>query len=183
MTERRVDEITASLSASSANRYQKHFEELEKLANEVDGKEQAVEKIKEASLRQQEILSDVYTKVPDEAKDAILNAQENSSKNVAGVIEVVQGDEKAQEYAQRVEQIQSTEKMERIERLEQAEMEETPNVDPSESIPRELNESKGLLPERELNSQNPIFNEQNSNGGKEIEPAAPIERQQPVLQR
>ena len=183
LTERRVDEMTADPSAASASRYQKHFEQLEELASEIREKEQVIEKIKEASLRQQEVLADVYTKVPDEAKDAILNAQENSSKNVANVIETVQGIEKAQEYIQRVEQIQRVEKVERDERLEQVPMEGAPNADPSESIPRELNENKGLLPGKELNSQNPIFDAQGSNSGKEIEPTAPIEKQQPVPQQ
>ncbi len=153
LTERRIDEISVEPSTAIASRYQMHFEELEKLANEIKDKEQVVEKIKEASLRQQEVLSTVYAQVPDEAKDAILNAQENSSKNVARTIEAVEGADKAREYARRVEQIQLVPKMERAERLEQAPMERTPNANPSQSVPKELKPGQGLNP---LNPLNPL---------------------------
>lgn len=185
LTDRRVDEINTNPSPATANRYQTHFKELEKLAEEAKDKEQVVEKIKEASLRQQDVLAKVYSQVPDEAKDAILNAQENSSKNVANAIEAVQGAKKEQEYVGRVEQIQRIEKLERIERLERAPMEGSPNANPADSVPKELKPGQGLNP---LNPLNPLDEEKKTgeggqSGGERIEPAAPAPMQQPVNQQ
>lgn len=183
LTERRVDEMAIEPRAATADRYQAHFEELEKLAGGAKDKEQVVEKLKEASLRQQEVLSAVYARVSDEAKDAILNAQENSSKNVERTIEAVEGADKAREYAGRVEEMQRVQKMERAGRLEQAPMEGTPNANPSESVPQELREGKGLLPGKEMNPLNPVLDEQGGSGGEGIEPAAPVPMQQPAPRR
>lgn len=183
LSDRRVGEMKDTPSSQVASRYAEHFGQLNELSNQVDGKERAVENIKAASLRQQEILAKVYNQVPENAKDAIINAQENSSKHVAQAVERVEGSQKAQEYIQQVAILQQVEKMGQAERVEQAPMEGSPNQDPSQSIPRGLKEDKGLLPGQELKPLNPALNQQGSNGvGGRMEPAAPVEMNAPVGQ-
>ena len=165
-------------SSQVANRYEEHFRQLSELSNRVEGKGQAVEKIKEASLRQQEVLAKVYNQVPENAKDAIISAQENSSEHVAQTIERVEGSQKAQEYIQQVAIIQRVERMGQIEQLEQTPMEGSPNDNPSESTSKELKGANPLQPEQNLNIQNQGLSGQE--GGSKMEPAVPVEMNQPV---
>jgi len=187
LADRRTEEINISPSIKIANRYSDHFDQLEKIVEKTseDKKEQVTEKIKESNLRQQEVLAKVYNQVPDEAKDAILNAQENSSKNVANVIEATQGTEKEKEYVKQIEQIQRVEKKERTERLKQALKEETPNANPSDNIIKEIKSGQELNP---LNPLNTLFEDQqtgdnNQGENEKIEPASPAEIQQPIQQQ
>lgn len=151
LSDRRVEEMQTAPTAAVAGRYQKHFESLDDLATQVKDQEGAAEKIREASLRQQEVLAKVYDHVPDEAKDAILNAQENSSKNVAAVVGDVLGADQEQKYSEKVGQIQQAEKEERMERLERVEMESNPNANPENNSPRELRGGNELKSGLELN--------------------------------
>ncbi len=183
LTERRIEEIGNSPSPVVTSRYEEHFQKLNELSGQAQNREQAAERIREASLRQQEVLGRVYNQVPEPAKEAIINAQENSSKHVERTIGAVEGSKKAQEYIKRVERIQQLEKLGQLERLEPAPMEGSPNADPSQSTPRELKENKGLLPGQELKQTNPGLNEQEGGGGGgRMEPAAPIEMNAPAGQ-
>ncbi len=183
LTERRVEEIGDTPSPAVTGRYEEHFQKLNELSGQAQNREQAAERIREASLRQQEVLGRVYNQVPEPAKEAIINAQENSSKHVERTIEAVEGPKKAQEYIKRVERIQQLEKLGQLERLEPVPMEGSPNADPSQSTPRELKENKGLLPGQELKQTNPGLNEQGGgDGGNRMEPAAPIEMNAPAGQ-
>jgi len=188
LAERRTDEMNIAPSAKTSERYTQHFQRLEEIIGQIENKEQkerVAEKIKEASLHQQEVLAKVYNQVPDEAKEAILNAQENSAKHVEKTIEAVEGTEKAKEYADEAAKIQQIGKLgqiEKLERIQQAPMESSPNADPSQSAPKELKEGRGLLPGKELNPLNPILEQQGENGGngERMEPAKPVEMRQPA---
>jgi len=178
LTDRRVAEINTEMATSSVDRYEDHFKKLEKLAGETKNKEQVVEKIITASLRQQEVLSKVYATVPDQAKDAILNAQENSSKNVAAVIENVEGADRAQTYIQRIERIQQSEKANQKQRLEQAPMESSPNSNPSEFAPREI---KGTNQINQLNTINSGSVNEAGGGSGQVQPVQPVQLNQPSV--
>ncbi len=174
LTEKRVEEMKNYTNPAVTNLYEKHYQYLDSLAGQMDNKEKVAERIRENSLRQQTVLAEVYVKVPDQAKEAILNAQENSSKHVAKTIEKVEGPQKAQAYIQQVATIQQVEKIGQIQQMEQAPMEGSPNGDPSKSIPKELKGTNPGLPGQNLNEQNPGLPGQA--GGNKMEPAAPVEK-------
>jgi hypothetical protein len=178
LTDRRVEEMNTVPSIKITNRYNGHFERLEKLAAQVQNKKQIVEKIKEVSLRQQEVLAEVYYNVSEPVQELILNAQKNSSKHVEKIVLDVQGFETAQEYIQRVEQIQRTQQIQQLEKTELVPMESNFNDNPSGNIPNQLNP---LNPEQELNPLNPVSETINGgeNGGQ-AESVAPTPMQTPI---
>ncbi|HLE49433.1 MAG TPA: DUF5667 domain-containing protein [Patescibacteria group bacterium] len=164
LTEKRVDEISSYPSSSVLQRYDSNVNKLSRIAEQVENKEDAVEKIKGANLRQQEILAKVYAKVPDEAKGAIVNAQEQSSKHVAQTIQNVQGSDNAQNFTNQVEQIIRIEKAGQV---EQVPMEGSPNANPGEFTPKAINgpnEIKGILPSN-----------QSGDSGGQMQPAEPVQ--------
>jgi hypothetical protein len=177
LTEKRIEEIQSSPSPSIVRLYEKHYQYLDRLTAKVENKEEVANRIEENSLRQQFVLADAYNKAPENAKGAILNAQENSSKQVARTIGRVKGAESAQEYLERVEMIQQLEKVGQMELLDRAEMESVPNTDPSQNSPKDLKGTNPLMQGQDLN---PII--EGKNGGKNIEPAAPIEMNAPAEQ-
>jgi hypothetical protein len=182
LTDRRVDEIANNPSLTIINRYEKHFEQLDKLTTQIQDKVRVTERIKETSLHQQQVLSEIYSKVPQQAKEAVLNAQENSSKHVTRTIEAVEGSQEATEYTTQVIQIQQAEKAEQIEQTKQAPMENSPNSDPSQSAPRELKKTNPIKEEQQLNPLNPIQDANSDANTERIEPAQPIQMDQPVGQ-
>ncbi len=183
LTEKRVDEMNSVPSSDIADRYKEHFRQLEKLTTQTQNKQTVVEKIKETSLRQQETLAEVYNRVPQQARDAIINAQENSSKHVAKTIEAVEGPQKAQEYILRVTMIQQVEKTVQRELMEQAPMEGSPNADPSKNTPKELKGTNELNDQQELKSVNPLLeNKGEGTGNKPMEPAQPAQMNAPAGQ-
>lgn len=161
LTQRRVDEMTLDASSKVGDRYAEHFQDLENLSSQVPDKSEVVQRIKEASLRQQSVLAGVYIKVPDVAKDAIINAQENSSKHVINTIQAVEGVKSADTYTAQVQAIQ---KAEQAGKIEQVQMESGPNPNPSDS---NINAIKGGQGINSLNS----INGQNEGGGTQsVEP-------------
>ncbi len=175
LTERRLDEIKDVPSQAVADHYEENFSQLKEIASQLQNAHDALEKIKEASLRQQEVLAKVYEQVPEEAKDAIENAQENSSKHLAEAIEAIDGHEEAEEYMEEVEEIQKEGQEKRIEKMEQARMENESDDDAEEA--GEPKEGKSLLPGQEMKSLNTI-NEggsgPSSSGSAEREGQAPM---------
>lgn len=182
LTERRVDEMVDSPSPAVTDRYENHYLQLSQLTSEMQNRHQVTERIRETSLRQQEILGQVYNQVPESAKEAIINAQENSSKHVERTVAAVEGSQKAQEYIKRVERIQQLEKVGQLERLEPVPMEISPNADPSQSTPQELRETNQLKEGQELRPLNPALDNQGGSGGGRMEPAQPIQMNQPAGQ-
>jgi len=79
-------------------RIQKAVEKMEKAKNQGKNVEELVEKLKANNIGQQEVLTEVYEKVPDKAKESILKAMENSTKGLENAIENVQKSGKAQEF-------------------------------------------------------------------------------------
>ena len=150
LTDRRTDEMVLEQSTSTVNRYQANFAKLEKLATGMKNPEQVVEKIKEASLRQQEVLAKVYGQVPVSAQAAIMNAQENSAQHVEKMIESVQDGVKAKAYRDQTNQIRQIERLGQQNKIDRVLLEGTPQAIPGNSEPRELNAG------RELNSLNPV---------------------------
>jgi acetolactate synthase small subunit len=194
LADRRVNEINSSASSSSVitrltKQYENHISQAEKISEKVIDKNQAIEKIREASLNQQQVLANVYSRAPEQALEAITNAQENSAKHVEKIISDVQGSDAAQKYTNQVLQIQQTQMLQRAEPVP---MENSPNADPSQSIPNNLNEIKQgqglnpLNPGQELKSLNPI-NELGDAGdgesGNQAEPVAPVPMQNQVEQQ
>jgi len=178
LTERRVEEMTQKQSTTTVDRYQLNFAKLTKLAIEVKNPEQAVEKIKAASLRQQEVLAKVYSQVPEEAQAAIVNAQENSAKHVEKMIESAQNSVKAKEYMNQAVQIRQMERAKTQNQIERVLLEGDSQINPAESVPRELN--SGL----ELKSLNSILEgEGQSAGSATMMPAVPIPVQPSVKQQ
>ena len=192
LAERRTDEMSIAPSNEIANRYINHFQELELIMVKVPDRgvfseekaEKITEKIKEDSLRQQEVLAKTYSQAPEQAQEAILNAQENSAKHVENLIKSVQGEEEAQTYMAQAEQIRQTEKIEKQERIQQAPMESSPQEDPSKSAAKELNEGKSLNPAKELSPLNQTLegNNQGEEGGGAPR-VAPAPQEQPIQQR
>lgn len=182
LTNQRVVELQTSPSKQVSNRYEKHFENLGTLTPQVSNKKQVSEKITEASLDQQQILAKVYNQVSEEAQGAILDAQENSSKHVVKTIESVEGSQKAQEYANQVIQIQQAEKIEQVEKLEQVPMEASPNSDPSQNTPKELKDTNPLKEGQQLNPLNPAQDTGGNGDEGRMEPAAPVQMNQPAGQ-
>jgi len=181
LTERRVDEMENNPSAAVTSRYENHYQELNNLTNKMQNKQQATERIKEASLTQQQVLSQVYIQVPEPAKQAIINAQENSSKHVIKTIEKVEGISQAQQYMIQVAQIQQMEKVGQIEKIESEPMESNPNSDPSQSTLKELKSTNTLNEGQQLNPLNPVNENQTGNSSVDhIEPAQPVQMNQPA---
>lgn len=177
LTDKRVEEMKESPSPEVIRLYEKHYQYLDRLSSSMENKEEVIKRIKENSLRQQVVLAKVYVQVPDQAKDAIIGAQENSSKHVARTIERIEGSQEAQEYIGKVETIQQLEKTGQIERIEQLPMEGSPNADPSQAVPKEIKGTNPLLPGQDLNQIN-----QGQGGGQGGEPAGQIEMNAPAGQ-
>jgi hypothetical protein len=179
LTARRVEEMQEAPSPSVVNRYENHYRELGRLANEVENKDLASDKIKEASLTQQQALAEVYQQAPEPAQDAILKAQEHSSQHVTRAIEAIEGPEKAQEFAQQVAQIQQAA---RADQAEKAPMESGPNADPAESAPKELKGTNPLQEGQPLNQINTTDDAAKNSGGNRSEPVVPIQIESPAGQ-
>ncbi len=177
LTDKRVEEMESNPTPSVVRLYEKHYQYLDKLALQMENKERVAERIEENSLRQQMVLAKVYNQVPESAKGAIINAQENSSKHVARTVGVIEGQQKAQEYVQQVAMIQQAEKMGQVEQLP---MEGSPNANPSEVTPKELKGANPLMPGQNLNIQNPSLEGQE--GGSKMEQETPAEIQAPAGQ-
>ena len=178
LTERRVEEMTQKQSTTTVDRYQLNFAKLEKLVTEVKNPEQVVEKIKEVSLRQQEVLAKVYNQVPEEAQAAIINAQENSAKHVERMIESAQTSVKAKEYKDQTVQIRQMERVKNQNRIERVLLEGDSQINPAESVSGELNS------ERELKSLDSILKGEGQSGNSAtMAPAVPVSVQPTVKQQ
>lgn len=179
LTARRVEEMQEAPSPSIVNRYENHYRELGRLANEVENKDLASDKIKEASLTQQQALAEVYQQAPEPAQDAILKAQEHSSQHVAKTIEAIEGPEEAKEFTEQVAQIQQSAQAGQVERVP---MESGPNADPAESSPKELKGANPLQEGQPLNQINTTDDTAKNGGRNRSEPVAPIQKESPAGQ-
>lgn len=178
--ERRLSEAEAiadenpALAGAAAGRYAATIAEAAK-ALPVSGEDkEALVSFKERSLRHQEVLAELEGSVPEEARDAIINAEENSSKHVFGLVERAEGKEAAAEYMARAEEARQVARAVRLERAKQLPMESGKDGGaPKELRPlggeQELKELKPLLPIKETGEE----------GEKGVEPA-PMEGPAPM---
>lgn len=156
-------------------KYENNYQKMEPLVFEVQNKEQAAERIENNSLAQQETLARVYAQVPKQAKEAILSAQVNSSKNVAAVLEKA-APGKVADYNQKVQVIQKAQMAEKVQKVEK----ESGNAggNPEGRGPKPLNAIKGG---NELNKINDTNGTGASQGGVPQMQQAPM--QSPVSQQ
>ncbi len=168
LSDRRIDEIKSindqALIDKLIAKYEDNYSTMEKLADQVDDKVAVSQKIQDLSTRQQEVLAEVYQKVPEAAKAGVANAQENSAKHVASTIEKIEGTAKADKYNQKVQAIQ---RAGRAAKMQVAPMESgSPAEDPSQTTHKSLNGAKSL---NRLNDTNNT----NGNGSGQAQPVAP----------
>ncbi|XOU94678.1 MAG: DUF5667 domain-containing protein [Candidatus Kerfeldbacteria bacterium] len=110
---RRVAEVNKLVSKGKLEKAQEHMDKydshLEKFSEKVvklkekdaDKAEALTDKLEIMQVKQQSVLADVYDKVPEEAKEGILNAMENSSKGLENAIEKIEGKEKLDSFKER----------------------------------------------------------------------------------
>lgn len=75
-------------------RFQRAIQWMERARQEGKDVEELIEKVKENHLRQQQVLAGVLEKVPEQAREGILNAIANSSFGLENAIERIQGKHK-----------------------------------------------------------------------------------------
>jgi len=110
---RRVAEVNKLIEKGKTDKAVEHMakyeDHLAKFAERVekfddkksDKTEELTDKLELLQERQQNVLSDVYDKVPVEAQPGILNAMENSSKGLEQAIEKIEGQEKLESFRER----------------------------------------------------------------------------------
>lgn len=137
LTEKGKYDIAEKLSEKYQKRIQKVTEKLEEAKQRGKDVEALTEKLTENSLRQQDVLTRVLDKAPEQAKDGLLNAIENSGKGLENAIEKIQGKEKLEQFREKLNlqienagedtQLQIRERLELKERLEEKIQNQTEN--------------------------------------------------------
>jgi len=80
------------------NRLEKALQKTEQAQEKGKNVDELIEKLQANNIRQQEVLSEVYEKVPDSAKEAVLSAMEKSAEGIENSMEKVQKSEQALEF-------------------------------------------------------------------------------------
>jgi len=105
------------------NRLAAAYEKTEQAQEKGKDVDALVEKLEANQLRQQEVLANVYDKVPESAQEGVLNAMENSAKGLEQAMENVQKSEEAKAFKtklkNKVENFGTTKKNEIKEKLQQ----------------------------------------------------------------
>lgn len=78
--------------------FQRTIQWMEGARQEGKDVEELIEKIKENHLRQQQVLASVLEKVPEQAREGMLNAIANSSIGLENTIERIQGKHKMEQF-------------------------------------------------------------------------------------
>jgi hypothetical protein len=164
LSQRRVDEIGNDNNSAQITKltgqYQSIYQKLQQLA-ENEKNSDLVYKIQSNSTRQQQTLSNVYQKVPEQAQKGILNAEVNSAKHVENTINQVQGEQAADQYSKSVQAIQQ------VGQKGQVQMESSgPSEDPSKTQYNSINQGQEL-------------NQINDTTGGQGQGAAPIQQAAP----
>lgn len=104
--EKLMEKGKVDLAKKLINQYQERLEKAIQKTEEAKGEgkdvSEIVAKLTANSVRQQEVLAKVYDKVPEQAKDTILNAMEKSVRGLSNAIQNVQGIDKKQEFKEKV---------------------------------------------------------------------------------
>lgn len=104
--EKLMEKGKVDLAKKLINQYQERIEKAIQKTEQAKGEgkdvSEIVAKLTANSVRQQEVLAKVYDKVPEQAKDTILNAMEESVRGLGNAIQNVQGIDKKQEFKEEV---------------------------------------------------------------------------------
>lgn len=106
------------------NRLEAAYEKAEQANEKGKDVEALLEKLEANSLRHQEVLSEVYEKIPDNAQESILKAMENSAQGLENAMENIQNSEDgAEEFKNKIknnlENFGTKKKLEIKEKLQQ----------------------------------------------------------------
>jgi len=85
------------------NRLAAALEKTEQASEKGKDVDALVEKLEANLLKQQEVLAEVYEKVPESAQDSVLSAMEKSAKGLENAMENVQKSEQAEEFKNKLE--------------------------------------------------------------------------------
>jgi len=96
------DKGECQLAEKHCEKFQEQFQRAiqwtERAREEGRDIEELIERLKENHLRQQQVLASLLEKVPEEAKEGILNAIENSSFGLENAIERIQGKQNLEQF-------------------------------------------------------------------------------------
>ncbi len=178
LSDRRVAEIQKAPAnpARATERYQEHFQDMERLMGDAENPAALTLKIREYSIQQQEILAGVYAGADTQGQQEILEAQMQTANRVTNVVAAMEGEAAAQEYQTRIAQIQQVQIQTQQEQAPQAPQEGEPAQDPGQNQPQPLKSGQDLQEEQGLNPENPL-QDINQSGQEEkgpLEPAPPI---------
>lgn len=105
LAEKGKTELAQKLLDKFRERIEKAAKKTEEAEDKGKNVDELVAKLQANSLRQQEVLLKVYEKVPEQARDSILQAMENSKKGLANAINNVQGIHKKEEFEKKVDDL------------------------------------------------------------------------------
>jgi len=95
------------LAEKFCEKFQERFQKVTQRIKEAKQKgkdvEALTEKLKENHLRQQQVLATVLEKVPERAKEGILNAIENSEVGLENAVENIQGRHKMEQFQEKLD--------------------------------------------------------------------------------
>jgi len=90
------------LAEKNCERFQEQFQRairwMERAREKGEDVEGLVEKLKEHQLRQQQVLAGVLERVPEQAREGILNAMVNSSFGLQNAVGKIQGQQKMEQF-------------------------------------------------------------------------------------
>ena len=138
-------------------RFQRVIQRTERAKQKGKDVEVLIEKLKENHLRQQQVLATVLEKAPEQAKEGILKAIENSGVGLENAVKEIQGEHKAEQFREKLNlQIRNMDKETQLriqKRLEskrrQSELEQIPDsgVKCPDGICDDYELKEGLCPE------------------------------------
>lgn len=103
MIEKGKPELAEKHLMQFRNRLAAAFEKTEEASEKGKDVDALVQKLEANLLKQQEVLAEVYEKVPENAKEGVLNAMEKSAKGLENAMENVQKSEQAKEFKNKLE--------------------------------------------------------------------------------
>jgi len=104
LLEKGEDSLAEQHMEKFRNRVEKLQQQVEKAQNKGKDVDALIEKLEANSLRQQEVLAEVYENVPEQAQEAILQAMEHSAEGLQNAIDKVQGTGDAEEYREQLQE-------------------------------------------------------------------------------
>jgi hypothetical protein len=149
LCEKGKNELAEKHCEKFQERFQRAIQSMEKAKQEGKDVEVLVEKFNENHLRQQQVLARVLEKVPEQAKEGVLNAIANSASGWENAIERIQGKHKMEQFREELNlQIRNMGEETRLEIQERLERkrhkpEEVPVGEPKQKEPSQSTQSTG----------------------------------------